>query len=524
MNDLRTSKKSRYYEQPKNWRTASAATLQGWSTSCRQHYPTRYPDVFWRLWSSATKESDYHKPAHTTPGERRHNTGRGNATYMLRKHKASQAFQDHEQHAAFSTKATEQHRLKRQIHKIVHHVRKSKQTNRNAWPTDVRNTWENAAHNEMWTQHTNMTNETPTSWVALIKNLHRAIRNIEQHVQRLIHDEYKERRKLFTAKLADDATGSLDFRTIREPQARPVQFLADEEGTLHTDPMMTDNIMTRAWAEVYKGTDRTDEQVLQDFGAVYAHNITDITMQQLRDAFSNVKKNATGPDAWDDVTLSRLTDTPLRWLTRMLNGIEKGMDWPRHITKAHATCIPKESRASHDPPAYRVLLIMSQIYRKWATMRLKHLETWIQKWTLPQMYAGVPGQGAEQAWWQLSLCLEYWRAKQTQATGRATDIYKCFDQVVRPLIHMTARVAGMPARILKPYMGAIESLQIRNTLTVGYGRRTHQETWNTTGMPFLDDTHSATCQTMDNASVESGCHTESFSRRLACGCGRRKTS
>ena len=101
-------------------------------------------------------------------------------------------------------------------------------------------------------------------------------------------------------------------------------------------------------------------------------------------------------------------------------------------------------------------------------MRLKHLETWIQKWTLPQVYAGVPGQGAEQAWCQLSLCLEYWRAKQTQATGRATDIYKRFNQVVRPLKNMTARVAGMPARILKPHIGAIESLQIRNTLTVGY--------------------------------------------------------
>ena len=132
------------------------------------------PDVFWRLWSSATEDAIIQVCAHGS-SERRHYTGHGNATYMFRKHKASQAFQDHEQHAAFSTKATEQHRLKRQIHKIVHHVRKSKQTNRNAWPTDVRNTWENAAHNEMWTQLTNMTNETPTSWVALIKNLHRAI-------------------------------------------------------------------------------------------------------------------------------------------------------------------------------------------------------------------------------------------------------------------------------------------------------------------------------------------------------------
>ena len=170
--------------------------------------------VFWRLWSSATEEAIVQACAHNS-GERRPYTGHGKAAYTFRKRIASKVFQDHEQHAAFSTKATEQHRLKRQIHKIVQHVRKSKQSNRNAWPKDVRNTWEHDARNEMWTQQTNVTNETPTSWVALIKTLHRATRNIEQQVQRLIHDEYKERSKLFAVKLAEDATGSLDFRDTR---------------------------------------------------------------------------------------------------------------------------------------------------------------------------------------------------------------------------------------------------------------------------------------------------------------------
>ena len=107
-------------------------------------------DVFWRLWSSATEEATVQACAHNS-GEHRQYTGHGKATYTLRKHIASKVFQDHEQHA---TKATEQHRLKRQIHKIVQHVRKSKQAHRNAWPTDVRNTWENPARNEMWTQPT----------------------------------------------------------------------------------------------------------------------------------------------------------------------------------------------------------------------------------------------------------------------------------------------------------------------------------------------------------------------------------
>ena len=118
----------------------------------------------------------------------------------------------------------------------------------------------------------------------------------------------------------------------------------------------------------------------------------------------------------------------------------------------------KESKASYDPLSYRVLLMMSQIYKKWAAMRLKQSSPWIQRWRLPQMYAGVPG-----------LCLEYWRSRQT--TGGATDIYKSFDEIVRPLSCMTARVAGIPS--------------------VGY-----------TGMPFLDDFHCSVGPTMDNTSAE----------------------
>ena len=73
-------------------------------------------------------------------------------------------------------------------------------------------------------------------------------------MKHLIHGEYKDRRKRFAAKLADNPARGDEFRAIREVPARPIQFLADEEGTSHTDPMMTDSIMTKAWAEVYEGT------------------------------------------------------------------------------------------------------------------------------------------------------------------------------------------------------------------------------------------------------------------------------
>ena len=80
--------------------------------------------------------------------------------------------------------------------------------------------------------------------------------------------------------------------------------------------MKTDNNMTKAWAEVYNGTDKSDEQVLQDFRVLYARDmyredeqpITDITVEQLRDAFRHIKNNAASPDAWEDITLRKLTD------------------------------------------------------------------------------------------------------------------------------------------------------------------------------------------------------------------------
>ena len=193
--------------------------------------------------------------------------------------------------------------------------------------------------------HTNTTMQTPTSWVFLIKNRQKAIRSIDQYVKQLIHSEYNERRKRFAATLADDLAGGREFRAIRESPARPIQFLVDNEGTLHTDPMKTDSIMTKGWENVCNGTDRSDEQVLQDFRVLYARDmyredeqpVTDITVEQLSNAFRHVKNNAADPDAWEGITLSKLTDTPLRWLATMLNEIEKGMKWPRQVTKAHAT-------------------------------------------------------------------------------------------------------------------------------------------------------------------------------------------
>ena len=54
-------------------------------------------------------------------------------------------------------------------------------------------------------------------------------------------------------------------------------------------------------------------------------------------------------------------------------------------------------------------------------------------------------------------------------TGGAADIYKCFDQLSRPLIHTILEETGMPTRVLETYSKYLEALTIYNTIAGGLG-------------------------------------------------------
>ena len=104
-----------------------------------------------------------------------------------------------------------------------------------------------------------------------------------------------------------------------------------------------------------------------------------------------------------------------------------------------------------DPMDCRVLLILPRLYRRWAGLRLCDLESWVREWQLPEMYAGVPGGGAEMAWWQASLLREDAFHDQRDVIAGALDIYKCFDQIVPLLVEVTLSLAGCPWQVLGPY-------------------------------------------------------------------------
>ena len=79
----------------------------------------------------------------------------------------------------------------------------------------------------------------------------------------------------------------------------------------------------------------------------------------------------------------------------MLNIIEETARWPKEMSKARAAFMQKNPDKDTDPLQYRVLTILSAVYRRWASLRLYDMQDWTDEWHLPEMYAGTGAQGAE---------------------------------------------------------------------------------------------------------------------------------
>ena len=89
--------------------------------------------------------------------------------------------------------------------------------------------------------------------------------------------------------------------------------------------------------------------------------------------------------------------------------------------------------------------------------------------------AGVEGAGASDAWWETGLTLEDYQLSCTGFSGSAADIFKCFDQVSRPLLYHIAKIAGLTSCSLQAYIQFQETLKIHNTLALGVGEAHQRE-------------------------------------------------
>ena len=96
---------------------------------------------------------------------------------------------------------------------------------------------------------------------------------------------------------------------------------------------------------------------------------------------------------------------------------------------AKAVCLFQVEGHTTDPMDFMSLLILPRLYRRWAGLRLRDIAPWVRSWQLQEMYAGVPGGGAELAWLHAGITRESAFQNSRGTLAGALDIFKCFDQI-----------------------------------------------------------------------------------------------
>ena len=118
------------------------------------------------------------------------------------------------------------------------------------------------------------------------------------------------------------------------------------------------------------------------------------------------------------------------------------------MTKARAVFLSKDPNDTTNPLAQRIQKITSAIYREWAGVRTRNLEDWIETWDHKSINSGMPGKGAMDGWYYTAFYNELSTVSNNRVSGGSIDIYKCFDQLNKPLIYKLAKKAGMPLKIV----------------------------------------------------------------------------
>ncbi len=197
-------------------------------------------------------------------------------------------------------------------------------------------------------------------------------------------------------------------------------------GTLTSDPSELDSIIKHDYLPVFEGNISDEKEHADTFTTKYlpylftgpAVVLPPIIDSELMNTCQAGPFTASGLDGWAprDTTLFPLAC--FTFWAYMLNAIEAGKAWPQGVLHAQTAFLAKDpTKQSHDPMDYRLLLLLPTLTRTWAKHRLSQLTPLIETWKVDDLFAGIPGLGAEDAWWLSSCTSEVYRRNALPLTG-----------------------------------------------------------------------------------------------------------
>ena len=187
-------------------------------------------------------------------------------------------------------------------------------------------------------------------------------------------------------------------------------------------------LLEQAWIPIFKmhepGTRPTWQQFETSFGEHIPIScectVAELDGEKMRIACKKMKStSAPRADGWRVAELQALPLQLFEKLVQVLNLVEETGTWPVPLTRGLISFIQKGEGSA--PQKLRPIGLMASVYRLWASLRVRDIMHWQEKWADTALYGCRPGRRAEDVWMDLSLSVESALVDGSDLVGMSID-------------------------------------------------------------------------------------------------------
>lgn len=170
---------------------------------------------------------------------------------------------------------------------------------------------------------------------------------------------------------------------------------------------------------------------------------------------------ARGADGWAKLDLLHMDTVHTNNLLSLLTAVENNqVEWPAQLLEGLVIAIAKNVDA-HQPNGFRPIVLLSIIYRCWASLRSRQLLRMLEPYIHADAHGFLPTREPAQTWLQIQAAVEVALQSRQPLAGIGTDFVKAFNCIQRaPLWHLAAAI-GIPDTLLQPWKSYTEKFTRR---------------------------------------------------------------
>ena len=111
------------------------------------------------------------------------------------------------------------------------------------------------------------------------------------------------------------------------------------------------------------------------------------------------------------------------------------------------------------------------VYRIWASVRLRHLDSWLRSWLPLSVFSAGGGCGSVDAWYSTALDFEevFTGFSESHVHVFVADVVKSFDTVDRGILDFVLVRLGLPVWFRRVYFRCHANVRLRFKLACGLG-------------------------------------------------------